>query len=230
MPASTVLPHEVAVIVFAREPVPGRVKTRLAASLPSGPADPRHVAAELYAACLTFLFQTLAGLPFSILPFITPDSSPAWFSRLVSGPVFIQRGEDLGERMRDAFLRGFAHFENLLLIGSDLPQLRPDTLRAAYAALATHDCVLGPAWDGGYYLIGFRKSSFQDCFCGVAWSTDTVLTQTLDLLAGRRVYLLESYRDLDDAADLEALLASEDCPVVLREVLRSRGRDGLSLR
>ena len=216
-------PAEPALLVFAREPLPGKAKTRLAATLPPLWGEPGAVAADFYAACLEDLFQTLNSLPFLVLPCVTPDSDPKYFSRFTAGPVLVQEGATLGERLRAAFARGFSYAPKLLLIGSDLPQLRQETLRTAVAVLDTHDGVLGPAEDGGYYLIGFRKGGFCECFHGVAWSTDQVLEQTLGHLRNRKIALLEHYRDIDCFADLDALARSGQCPAALMARLGSYG-------
>lgn len=212
-----------AIIVFAKEPVPGKVKTRLAATLSPECADPAGFAAALYGVCLENLFRTLGSQPFSVQLCITPDSSPIYFERFKSDAAIFQKGADLGARMRHAFTWGFNRFGKVLLIGSDVPQLSAKTLLAANAALQSHDCVLGPAQDGGYYLIGFTKNGFCDCFQGVEWSTDKVLGQTLARLAGRKTFLLETLRDLDTAPDLEALLLSEDCPAAIAAFLHEHG-------
>ena len=216
-------PDSTAVIIFAKEPIAGKAKTRLAASLPAVYGDAGQFAAGLYAVCLEAVFQSLNDLPFPVQPFITPDSSPEYFTRFAAGHIFVQQGLNLGERMHDAFRQNFSRYAKLLLIGSDLPQLRSDTLLAANAALESHDCVLGPAEDGGYYLIGFTKSGFCDCFQGVAWSTDKVLEQTLERLKGKKVTLLEQYRDIDTVEDLAALAASPDCPAAVTAFLSKHG-------
>ena len=215
-----------AVIVFAREPKAGKVKTRLAATAPLAgisPVSSGAFAAAFYACCLDILFQTLKSQPFPVLPCITPGSSPDYFRRFQTGQATVQQGPDLGARMRHAFMRAFPRYDKLLLIGSDVPHLRTDTVLAAKTALESHDCVLGPALDGGYYLIGFTRNGFCDCFQGIHWSTETVLAQTLERLAGRKTALLESYGDIDTAEDLDALLRSGQCPAALLTFLQEHG-------
>lgn len=189
--------------VFARQPEPGAVKTRLAGTV----GDAR--AAEIYAAFVDDLARRLAKASFAVLWAVTP--SPAGFARrfgIAPEACLPQIGDDLGERMRAAFAeidrRGFAH---RALIGSDLPQLPLERIERAFAALGEVDLVLGPAVDGGYYLVGQREP--QDVFTGVAWSRPTVLTETLARAAslGLRVHLLEEDFDVDTPADLDRLRA-----------------------
>lgn len=212
-----------ALIVFAKEPAPGQSKTRLAAGLPPACAFPREFAAGLYAACLRDLFHELASQPLPVRIFITPESAPAYFSRFACECIRPQVGKNLGERMRNAFMQSFSSYSKLLLAGSDMPQLRRATLSAACAALDENDCVLGPAHDGGYYLIGFTKGGFCDCFQGVDWSTGKVLGQTVERLAGKSVSFLECCRDLDTVDDLNALAASGQCPPQIAAYLREQG-------
>lgn len=214
---------DAAIIVFAKEPLPGRAKTRMAAGLPPACAERHEFASALYAACLEDIFRTLGSQPLPVLLCLTPDSSPKYFNRFRPEQTSVQQGDNLGARMCNAFMQGFAEYGKLLLIGSDLPQLRAETLAAAHTALETHDCLLGPALDGGYYLIGFTKDGFCDCFSGVDWSTDKVLAQTLERLAGKKPFLLEPYRDLDTLEDLKALAASGVCPPSLSTFLRAHG-------
>jgi len=106
--------------------------------------------------------------------------------------------------MRQAFEAAFAAgFRRAVIIGSDLPDLSPAMLRDAFARLETSDAVLGPARDGGYYLLGMREM-IGGIFDGVPWSTPRVLDATLARLraAGASVALLEPLADVDEAADL----------------------------
>lgn len=111
---------------------------------------------------------------------------------------------DLGQRMQHAFAEAFAAgAAQVLIIGTDCPGLTAELLRQAAAALTTHDLVLGPADDGGYYLLGM-KQLHPTLFAGKQWSTPTVLTDTLADAArlGLRVAQLPALPDVDSAADL----------------------------
>ena len=125
--------------------------------------------------------------------------------------VIAQRGDDLGERMthalQDVFRLGYA---NVVLIGSDLPDLPPRLVEAAVSKLQarTTDIVLGPAIDGGYYLIGMNRL-FSSMFEAIDWSSDRVLDQTLATAAaeGLVVDQLDPWPDVDTPADLDRLIA-----------------------
>jgi len=115
-----------------------------------------------------------------------------------------QADADLGERMRAAFEAAFeAGHRRVLIIGSDLPGLTADLLRDAIHHLDHHVVVLGPARDGGYYLLGLRRM-VPALFAGIPWSTDRVLALTLERLAGLGIApaLLPELADVDVAADL----------------------------
>jgi rSAM/selenodomain-associated transferase 1 len=201
-------------VVFARCPEPGRVKTRLARVL--GDVS----AAALYAAFVTDLRARFATARFAVRWAVAPPD-PGFAARFAipAAETFVQRGDDLGARMHSAFARvcdeGFAR---CVLVGSDVPQLALTTVERAFAALDTADLVLGPACDGGYYLIAARRP--LDVFTGIAWGTDTVLAATRQRAAKLRltVELLDEDFDVDEVADLErleALLESADASAAM---------------
>jgi len=194
-------PRHAVLVAFARRPDPGRVKTRLARSIGDEPA------ARLYAAFVEDLRQRFADAPFAVRWAVAPPEQ-GFAARFAVDPqhVFPQRGEDLGKRMSDAFRamreRGFAR---CAVIGTDMPQLGVATVADAFARLDDADLVLGPAEDGGYYLIAARAP--LAVFDGIAWGSPDVLAATLTRAAalGLRVSLLEPGFDVDDAADLARL-------------------------
>ncbi len=120
----------------------------------------------------------------------------------------IQHQGDLGERMAAAFEQGFANGANkAVIIGSDCPELDGGILQAAFDALDTHDCAIGPTPDGGYYLLGmrrFRPELFQD----IAWSTEAVFSATLERMGqlGLECFQLPVLSDIDNQGDWEAYL------------------------
>jgi rSAM/selenodomain-associated transferase 1 len=122
--------------------------------------------------------------------------------------LIAQAGEDLGARMALAFADVFAQgYRRVLVIGTDLPTLPGSAFGEALTLLDAHDLVLGPARDGGYYLIGLRKPA-PELFAGIPWSTDRVLalTQTKAAAAGLKTALLPVRRDVDTLDDLLALI------------------------
>ncbi|MEW6270594.1 MAG: TIGR04282 family arsenosugar biosynthesis glycosyltransferase, partial [Thermodesulfobacteriota bacterium] len=190
-------------VVFARSPDAGRVKTRLARSIGD------RTAAALYAAFVADLRDRFAAAPFAVRWAVAPPEG-GFAERFGLDPrtVFVQQGDDLGARMRDAFARMLgAGFARCAIVGSDMPQLRVDTVRNAFAHLAQADLVLGPADDGGYYLIAAR--GVPDVFDGVAWGTGSVLAATLARAqaGGLATALLERGFDVDVEPDLERLRA-----------------------
>lgn len=116
---------------------------------------------------------------------------------------FKQEGTDLGKRMSHAFETAFAAgHTKVIIVGSDLYDLRPTHLEEAFTALQKNDVVLGPAQDGGYYLLGM-KSLIPEVFSDKEWGTETVYKDTLDNLQTKSVHLLEMLNDIDYAQDLE---------------------------
>jgi rSAM/selenodomain-associated transferase 1 len=190
---------------MAKYPAPGRVKTRLAAVLGDGPA------AALYRAFILDLAARLAALPYETTWVYAPAEAP--FPALVPGfRCRPQRNGDLGERMAAAVAEEMAARPGpALVIGADAPHLPAARLAEAAAALAgAADVALGPALDGGYYLIGLAAPA-PSLFVGLAWGTSSVLAETLERAhgLGLRTHLLPPGFDVDQAADL----------VRLREVL-----------
>lgn len=193
-----------AVLVFVRAPHAGRVKTRLAAEI--GAAAALRVYRRL--AEHTLAEARRLGAAARVRVCYTPaDAEPAVRAWLGAGIEYRAQGEgDLGARMRRAFEEAFRDgFGRVLLVGSDVPGLRAGLLRRALALLDEHAAVLGPAFDGGYYLLGLREPR-PELFAAVPWSTPRVLALTLAKLraAGLEPALLETLRDVDHAADLPA--------------------------
>jgi rSAM/selenodomain-associated transferase 1 len=151
---------------------------------------------------------TAMDIPFRIC-FSPPRAGETMRAWLGSGHTYMpQEGQDLGERMEHAFARVFSEgYARAVLIGTDIPELTSAVLTEALIALNTNanDAVIGPAVDGGYYLIGFRAETFLPAvFHGILWSTCTVRSETLKILAtsGKRTLLLPELNDLDTGDDL----------------------------
>ncbi|MFP6663560.1 MAG: TIGR04282 family arsenosugar biosynthesis glycosyltransferase [Deltaproteobacteria bacterium] len=195
---------ETLVVVFARLPEAGRVKTRLARTL--GDA----LTADLYAAFITDLLAELSDGPWSFR--VAVAGEPAAFAArfgLAAGVCVAQSGEGLGARMEAAFCVALEQegFARCILVGSDLPQLAraPVAQAAAALALGASDLVLGPALDGGYYLIAMARP--QAVFADIPWSTAAVLARTRERARGLglRCALLDEDFDIDTEADLMRL-------------------------
>jgi rSAM/selenodomain-associated transferase 1 len=180
---------------MAKHPAPGRVKTRLAATLGA------ERACALYRAFVLDLAERLDALAYDVTWAYWPATAP-FATLLPRARCWPQRGADLGERMANAVAEcgGPA-----VVIGADAPHVPAARLEEAVGALAADaDLVLGPADDGGYYLIGLRAPR-PPVFTGVPWGTDRVLAETLARAGGLRTLLLEPCFDVDTPADLTRL-------------------------
>ncbi len=172
--------RETAIAVFAKAPVAGTVKTRLAAVLGADAAASLH--AGLVRHALATAVQARTG---RVELRCLPDTSHPFFERCRedSGVALEpQRGADLGERMRDAF---DSTPGPLLVIGADCPALTAGHLREAAAALDAKDAVLIPAEDGGYELLGLART-IPELFAGVAWGSAAVMAKTRERLAAAK--------------------------------------------
>jgi uncharacterized protein len=195
-------------MVFVRHPEPGLVKTRLAR------AHGDSFAAELYGYFVDDLIEALEQGSHRLKLLFTPagkgrEVRQRFGGRFVYTP---QEGNGLGERMENAFHRCFLKgFGTAILVGSDVPDLTAEVVGEAFRALENdHDAVLGPACDGGYYLIGFRAAAFDAAvFREMPWGEDNVFEKTLDRLRARgyRIHLAPAWRDIDTEEDLAALRA-----------------------
>jgi rSAM/selenodomain-associated transferase 1 len=194
-------------IIFAKEPRPGQVKTRL-----SPPLSPQE-AAQLYHSFLLDILEEMARVPeVRLAVAFSPLGAQVFFRDLAppGADLFPQEGADLGERMARAFGRGFAAgFGPVLLRGSDVPDLPAAVVSEAREVLAAGlaQVVLGPCPDGGYYLVGLAEPQPR-LFQGPAWSGSTVLRDTLHLARqlGLRVHLLPPWADIDTGEDLWTFL------------------------
>jgi hypothetical protein len=191
-------------IVFAREPLPGKVKTRLAASLGN------EISAEIYEGMLREVLQAACQLN-------DVDTVVYWSARKESLPLLaeqykcrsrLQTGVDLGQRMQAAFEEMFLDdYSSCCIIGSDAPDLPVAYIREAYRFLDAQDTdvVLGPSRDGGYYLLGM-KQVMPRLFANITWSSPVVLEQSLAaaMKAGLSTTLLPEWQDIDTLDDLQA--------------------------
>jgi len=120
-----------------------------------------------------------------------------------------QIGENLGERMKNAFIEAFSmNFKRVVLIGSDIPGLPLEFIEEAFQSLEEKNVAIGPSFDGGYYLIGFRDKTFLPRpFEKIHWSTSRVFEETMKILEheGLTVHVLPPRRDIDTVEDLKSL-------------------------
>ena len=194
-----------ALLVFAKTPKPGKVKTRLLAAVSA------EVAAGLHAACIADtlrLARKMRGC--DVLVFAAGGTG--YFRGLVkkqgSGArlrVSPQRGAELGARMESAFRKCFAMgYREVVVIGTDSPWMGLERVRRAFAELGRKEVVIGPAEDGGYYLLGMGKMR-AEVFRGIPWSTQRVLELTLQVIGREKLRgkLLRWDFDLDRPEDLK---------------------------
>ena len=193
------------VAVFARAPVPGRVKTRLASRLGAEGAARLH--AQLVKRALATAVAARVG-PVELWCF--PDCAHPFFLQCrdeLDVALCEQQGEDLGERMAHAFERAFADGSALIVIGSDCPALSPSDLVAARDALRSADAAIAPAEDGGYVLVALKRR-IERLFDSTAWGTGAVMAQARERLAKAGVVAVElaTRWDVDRPVDYERLV------------------------
>ncbi len=199
------MPARSIILVFVKAPVSGQVKSRLAGAIGD------EAALELYKCFGLDIIDAVkkTGYPFRICfhPPEAEQSVVAWLG--TNCGLDPQRGHDLGERMEHAFSRIFAEgFERAVLVGSDIPDIPSSVFHEAISSLGAHDLVIGPALDGGYYLIGFGKQAFLPrLFHGPSWGSRTVFRETMSIArsSGLASYRLRQWRDIDTIADLKDL-------------------------
>jgi rSAM/selenodomain-associated transferase 1 len=188
-------------IVFVKAPRPGLAKTRIAKTAGSQRAVAIH--RELVDAVL----GGIGSLPAVELRFMPDDAEPEIRPWVQDGWTSRPQGSgDLGARLARAFAEAFAAgAECVAIIGSDCPEVRTSDVRSAWAELRTHDLVVGPAIDGGYWLIGLRSPQ-PALFEEITWSSEQVLGQTLQRARalGLRIQLLRILGDIDTEADWNA--------------------------
>lgn len=188
-------------MILTRNPELGKCKTRLAAKIGD------RAALQVYAFLLDHTRSITQGL--SMEKWVL-YSEEIWESDIWDNAIFqkrLQQGVDLGQRMEHAFREGFrAGFGNIVIIGSDLFDLSQGDLESAFSLLEENDHVLGPAEDGGYYLLGM-KALEPKLFRGKAWSSDTVLADTLEDLKDKKVALLPERNDVDRYEDIKDIKA-----------------------
>lgn len=185
--------------VFLKAPEPGKVKTRL---IP-----------DLGEALATEIHQKLVAHVLDVADHAAVETE-CWVAGNVAHPfvqglaeryaVYEQTGIDLGERMYNALLHGLERHQRVVLVGADAYSLTPELIAEAFAALAHHDAVLGPAQDGGYLLVGVTRLH-PDFFVDIDWGTGSVLNEQIENLQRCHLpyCLLKEGYDIDDLEDLK---------------------------
>lgn len=193
-------------LLFVKYPTAGEVKTRLASSC-SGES-----AAELYRALVNDIVSRLRGATMDLLICYTPDAARADLQDWLGTDLkyISQKGDGLGERMENAFREAFfMGYRRAVLAGSDVPGLTQDIVQSGLDVLTPQVASVGPASDGGYYLIGFEKYGFApEVLQGMEWSHTEVCHRTVNRLdaLGIECVQLKELDDIDTMADLRQLV------------------------
>ena len=197
------------IIVFAREPLTGQVKTRLIPTLG------KEGATELYRRLLDYTVDNVIAAALSPVNIcITPESSTTYFTQMSCAEQFeisLQTGHDLGARMYHAIASGLQQYSKVILIGTDCPFLRKDDFQQAIMSLDANDMVFSPAIDGGYVLIGAKKV-IPEIFANIDWGTDRVMAQSRQALSDNDFCWRELSQqcDIDVKEDLNCLVLHDD--------------------
>lgn len=189
-------------IIFYRNPEMGKVKTRLAATV--GDAHAFGIYIKLVGHTRTVTEEVEADCEVCYSDHV--DTEDNWLNDRYRKSR--QEGNDLGKRMQHAFEKGFGNgYTSICIIGTDCFELTPAIVQRAFEALETHNAVIGPAKDGGYYLLGMNQLH-QSIFENKQWSTDTVAEDTLQDFRnlGLRYSTLPELSDVDRVEDLPAAL------------------------
>ncbi|NQY73988.1 MAG: glycosyltransferase [Candidatus Margulisbacteria bacterium] len=192
--------------LFIKFPEQGKVKTRLAESIGF------KLATKLYTSFVEDVIYTLSYKDFPMqICYDNLSRFPKILNWLGGGLFYApQRGADLGGKLKNCFKRVFKQgYSRVIIIGSDAPDVPPHLFDQAFTALNTHDIVIGPTKDGGYYLIGFNKKNYTDMvFNHIPWSTPQVYEETLKHINqfGLSLFELPSWQDVDVIDDLAALV------------------------
>ena len=183
-------------LVFCKNPQKGKVKTRLAKSI----GDDK--ALIIYEKLLDKTAAVLNKLHCDIAVYYSENIPKQDKFKFLKTTRKQQVGDDLGTRMANAFIEGLKTHQKVVIIGTDLWTLESKDIDNAFAALSQNTAVLGPAQDGGYYLLGLNHF-IPRLFENKAWGTPEVLDKTISDLQGDKVYLMTEKNDIDTYEDLQ---------------------------
>lgn len=189
--------HKHLLLIFTRNPELGKSKTRLAKTIGD------QTALEIYKFLLkrTQEIAVKVNADKAVYYSVKVRNNDIWDSSIYQ--KYQQFGEDLGVRMKNAFKNGFdAGYKKVIIVGSDLYDLSSKIIDNAFQKLESNDFVIGPAEDGGYYLLGMNFLQ-EDIFENKDWGTETVRKDTLVNLKDKKIFLLEMLNDVDVFEDIE---------------------------
>lgn len=184
-------------LIFTRNPELGKCKTRLAARIGNS------AALKVYEFLLDHTVNFTRNLHAAKFVYY---SETIWENDVWDNSVYkkkLQEGQDLGSRMQHAFSNGFdLGFKKIIIIGSDMFDMSTTDLETAFSRLDDHNYVIGPAEDGGYYLLGMKQET-PKLFQNKSWGTESVLSDTLENLKNERVFLMPEKNDVDHYEDIK---------------------------
>jgi rSAM/selenodomain-associated transferase 1 len=215
-------------LIFIRLPRKGKVKTRLAQSIGE------QNATEFYQICVKSIFREIGKLPENIEKYIffseQPDKGEKRFLESNGFRHSVQKGEGLGQRLENALNTVFKEgAQKTIVVASDVPDLSAQIINEAIEALDQNDIVIGPCFDGGYYLLGMKKMHHK-LFSNISWSTNQVYTQTLDSAKKDKLSLhqLQTLIDIDTGMDLRTWSKTDkDLQPIFSEFLKTLEKDQL---
>ena len=185
------------IMVFVRNPELGRVKTRLAKTIGD------QAALEIYEILSKHTAKIISEIDSDKLIFYSEKIQDNDIWTVINCKKQIQTKGDLGQKMLDAFQYGFSlGYKKIIIIGSDLYSLRTKHIKSTFEQLENYDVVIGPALDGGYYLLGLN-SVIPEIFKQKQWSTSSILKDTLSDLKKFNINLLKPLNDIDTYEDLK---------------------------
>jgi rSAM/selenodomain-associated transferase 1 len=199
-----------ALVIFAKFPEPGKVKKKI------GQVIGMENSAKLCSAFINDLIDENQEKDYDLyLSFIGHQYKESYRSMFPKAILYVQRGQDMSSNIFGTFEDLLDDYEKVIVIGCDVPDLSSDVIIRAFNALDSYDVVLGPADDGGYYLIGMKNP--HDVFEGLHWGTDRLLGEQVGNLKAKKLsfVLFESWSDVDTVEELRQIkkrLKKEDAP------------------
>ena len=195
---------ETAIIVFTRFPVEGKVKTRLAKNMGN------KFAVSFFRACAEHTFKELLKVEemgSDLFLFCSEENEIEQVMKWAGNnfKYYAQQGSNLGIKMYNAFSTVFKEgYKKVIIIGTDAPDVSMNLMQSAISVLDNYSVVIGPANDGGYYLLGF-KSKLIDLFSGIEWGTNSVFDNTISKLNNSKInyFVLDELTDIDTLEDLQ---------------------------
>ena len=202
-----------AIIIFAKYPELSKVKTRLAKDI--GKQKALKIYKILLNNTITKLTPKKNNANYKIYIAYTPINKKKEFQKIFPNIKLIpQTGKTLGERMHQIFKKILKKYKTWLIIGSDIPTINKTAINKTIKQLKNNDVVIGPAYDGGYYLIGMKKPI--NIFSNIHWSTKKVLQETINKTKQNKLtyYLISKKRDIDTIQDLNKYCAIINTPLI----------------